>query len=102
MLTVAGIVLSVLGSPVLLPFYIIGLANYFLSAGIPTLRGIVRILESSQRKKRFNPGKTQASEAFHACVVCQKTDVSDPHLEFRIATDGEEYCTGHLPERENP
>ena len=102
MLAAAGIVITVLESPGMFPFYVLGLTNYFVWAGIPTLRGTVRILESGQRKKRFNSGKIPASEAFHACVVCQKTDVSDPHLEFRIGTDGAEYCTEHLPDREIP
>lgn len=92
---VAGlVVLSAISQPILLPFYLLAYANYFAWAGIPTLRGTARMIESGKRKKAFHAG----SEAFHTCAVCRKTDVSDPQMEFRIGTDGEEYCTDHLPE----
>jgi hypothetical protein len=98
MLMAGGILVGIISAPLLLPFFTVAFANYILWAGIPALRGTVRVIESGKRKKRFNSAKTSASEAFHTCVVCRKTDVSDPHMEFRIGQDGEEYCTGHLPE----
>ncbi len=98
MLMAGGFVITAISLPILLPFFTVALANYFLWAGIPALRGTVRIIESGKRKRCFISGKTAASEAFHTCVVCRKTDVTDPYLEFRTGSDGEEYCTGHLPE----
>ena len=92
------IVLNAIGQPVLLPFYLAGYANYLIWAGIPALRGTAAAIESGKRKKVFRAGKMSVSEAFHTCVICKKTDVSDPQMEFRIGADGEEYCTGHLPE----
>lgn len=96
------VLLGAISQPVLLPFYLAAYANYFIWAGIPALRGTAKLIESGKRKQRFNSGKATASVAFHTCAVCQKTDVSDPHAEFRIGSDGEEYCSGHLPERESP
>lgn len=90
------ILLNAIGQPWLLPFYLCGYANYFIWAGIPALRGTARIIEAGKRKKVFNSSKLPASEAFHTCIVCRKTDVSDPQLEFRIGNDGEEYCVEHL------
>jgi hypothetical protein len=98
MLMAGGFLLTIISMPILLPFFAVAFANYILWAGIPALRGTASMIESGKRKKRFNAGKTAASEAFHTCVVCQKTDVTDPHMEFRIGHDGEEYCTGHLPD----
>lgn len=92
------VLLTAIGQPWLLPFYLVGYANYFIWAGIPALRGTARVIEAGKRKKRFNASKLPASEAFHTCAVCAKTDVSDPHLEFRIGKNGEEYCAEHLPE----
>ena len=91
------IVLGAVSQPILLPFYVLAYANYVIWAGIPTLRGTTRMIESGQRKKRFNAGKMPANEAFHTCLVCKKTDISDPHLEFRMHENGEEYCVDHLP-----
>ena len=98
MLVAGGILLAIISAPFLLPFFLVAQANYIIWAGIPALRGTVRIIESGKRKKLFSSAKTPASEAFHTCVVCKKTNVSDPHAEFRIGSDGEEYCTGHLPD----
>jgi hypothetical protein len=95
MFAAALIVLGAISEPVLFPFYLLAYTNYFVWAGIPALRGSVRLIEAGKRKRAFSAGGT---EAFHTCVVCKKTDVSDPQLEFRIGTDGEEYCTEHLPE----
>lgn len=96
MLMAAGLLLSAVSMPILLPFFLAALANYFIWAGVPALRGTARIIEAGKRKKAFKGAQT--AEAFHTCAVCQKTDVSDPHAEFRIGSDGVEYCSGHLPE----
>ena len=95
---VAGVIIlyKAFTHPVLLPFYILAYANYLIWAAIPALRGTARVIQAGQRRKQFNSGKLPASEAFHTCAVCRKTDVSDPQLEFRIGSDGEEYCVEHL------
>ena len=36
------------------------------------------------------------SQALHHCAICGATELSDPNLEFRVATNGEEYCLPHL------
>lgn len=97
-LTGLGILLAMIQSPILIPFFGMTLMNYLTWVAIPTLRGTARVLDASKRKQRFNAAKLPNAAAFHTCAVCQKTDVSDPHLEFRIGRNGEEYCTDHLPE----
>jgi hypothetical protein len=96
MLMAAGFVLTAVSTPILLPFFVVAFANYFIWAGLPALRGTVAVMEAGKRKKAFNSAKASASEAFHTCVICRKTDVSDPQLEFRIGRDGDEYCVEHL------
>ncbi|GAA5127475.1 hypothetical protein GCM10023212_32410 [Luteolibacter yonseiensis] len=98
MLTGGLILYSALKHPILLPFYLIGYANYLIWAAIPALRGTARVMEAGRRRKQFNAGKPPASEAFHTCAVCDRTDVTDPHMEFRIGRDGREYCKDHVPE----
>lgn len=90
--------MMILGAPILLPYAILGFANYILLAGIPALRGTARMIEAGQRKKHFRASKLSEDEAFHTCSVCDKTDASDPGLEFRVGMDGREYCEEHLPE----
>jgi hypothetical protein len=42
---------------------------------------------------------TADSVALHRCVVCGETEESNPALEFRVATDGLDYCQRHRPSR---
>ena len=95
----AGIwVLAVMRDWRMLPFLLLGYAGYLLFAGIPALRGKLRstaggpFLGGARRQTPAN------DTAFHVCVHCQRTDLSDPALEFRVGTDGQEYCTEHLPD----
>ena len=43
--------------------------------------------------------EVEVSTGFHRCHVCGRTEVTNPDLAFRIASDGEEYCQTHLPVR---
>jgi hypothetical protein len=92
------LVISMFGNPWLLPIFLLGYANYIFWAGIPALRGTARVIESAQRRKRFNAAKTSADDAFHTCETCKRTDISDPRLEFRVGRNGKEYCVDHLGE----
>jgi membrane associated rhomboid family serine protease len=53
--------------------------------------------EVAERRKRFEDAARNESEPLHRCTVCGATELSDPNLDFRVASDGEEYCTSHLP-----
>lgn len=90
---------SVFSNVWLLPFYLLACANYILFAGIPALRGTARVIESAQRRRRFNAARDAGPESFHSCAVCERTEVTDPGLEFRVGEDGREYCAQHLPEQ---
>lgn len=94
----AFLVMGVLSNWIMLPFFLLAYANYLIWAGVPALRGTARVIESAQRRKRFNAAKEPEHVAFHTCGVCGRTDASDPELEFRVGPDGCEYCEEHLPE----
>ena len=94
----ACLVLQVFFNPWLVPFFLLGYGNYLIFAGIPAFRGTARVMEAAQRKRVFNPGKTPDAVAFHGCELCDRTEVTDPGLEFRVGNDGHEYCEDHLPE----
>ena len=60
-------------------------------------RGRRRIKQQAQQTK-------EESEPFHRCVICDKTDLSDPQLEFRYCpqcTGGQGYCPDHIFEHEH-
>jgi hypothetical protein len=50
-----------------------------------------------KRRNKFTAAKASVDNTLHCCIVCEKTEISDPNAEFRVAEDGEEYCLDHLP-----
>jgi membrane associated rhomboid family serine protease len=72
-------------------------ANYFIFFGPEMVRSARHRKEVSARRKRFEGDSGRAAEALHHCAICGATELSDPHLEFRVARNGEEYCIPHLP-----
>lgn len=92
------VIINALADPMItVPIYAMGFANYLIFAAMPALRGQAQLRQSSQRRSRFNAQKMDPTEAFHTCVICQRNDIEDPEMEFRIGADGKEYCTEHLP-----
>ena len=83
-------------SPLLIGFYLLGFVNYLLWAAIPALRGQGLLVKAARRRKSFEKNTATDENTFHRCVVCSNTELSHPDLEFRMATDGKEYCTDHL------
>lgn len=57
--------------------------------------------ETYARQQRFEELKREAEKempSMHACVVCGRTEATNPELEFRVSSvDDAEYCREHLP-----
>lgn len=70
------------------------LANYLIFF----LPGLIRNWQSERtdavRLAKFHGGE---EVSVHRCSQCSRTEVSHAELDFRVAADGEEYCTEHLP-----
>lgn len=76
---------------------IVSLANFLLFFG-PEIVSIVRRRRGvANRRSAFAKASVPEDEPLHRCVTCQRSDVSHPELEFRVARDGNDYCTEHLP-----
>lgn len=93
----AGILLICILNPSEFPFYLMATLNYVLWVGFPALRGKAREARSAQRRADFQAAAKQGT-AFHSCEACGRTDHSHPELDFRIAGDGREFCSDHLPD----
>lgn len=93
-----GLVLAVSADLRLLPFLLLGYGNYIVFAGYPALRGVARVMETGERRGRFRAASDTMGAAFHRCAACDRTDVTDAGLEFRVGGDGEEYCLDHVRE----
>ncbi len=72
------------------------LANYLLFFGPGFIKGRIEAENSRARRKKFAPA---AADTLHRCVQCDRTEASNPELEFRVSGDGQEYCLEHLPRR---
>ncbi len=75
------------------------LGNYLLFFGFDLVKAFHTTQQIAKRRHEFREKARPEEDTLHHCKVCQRTEKSDPDLEFRVASDGEEYCTEHLPSR---
>ena len=72
--------------------------NDLVFFGTEIFQAAVQRNEVATRRRRFESDKAAATEeSLHKCEVCGRTEISEPHLDFRVSKDGHEYCTEHLP-----
>ena len=76
---------------------LVAFANYFLFFGREIFQDAVHRRDVHARRSRFAKAQLPDDEALHRCEVCGRTENVAPELEFRVAKDGHEYCTEHLP-----
>jgi hypothetical protein len=77
---------------------VVALANYLIFFGPETYRNARTRRQVAERRRKFEAAKaTSPNETLHQCAVCQRTEVTNPELDFRVARDGHEYCREHLP-----
>ena len=72
-------------------------ANYFLFFGREIFQDAAHRRTVQARRQKFESSQRPDDEALHRCEVCGRTENVAPELEFRVAKDGHEYCTEHLP-----
>lgn len=72
-------------------------ANYFLFFGKEIFQDAVMRREVATRRQRFAKAQLPDDQSLHRCEVCGRTEHASPDLEFRVAKDGHEYCSEHLP-----
>jgi len=87
----------VFGDPALKTATILCLTNYLVFFGPSLLRQAQHNRETQARRARFEAAKTPDEETLHRCAVCGLTEATAPDMDFRVAADGREYCTTHLP-----
>lgn len=101
LLTLAGVAFQLMvgGTRDSVPI-LVALVNYLLFFGPAWLTYWREQGRTISRQQEFQvAAKSDMDETLHHCKVCGRTEVSSPELEFRVASDGEEYCFAHLPSR---
>lgn len=94
-----GILLLV--NAVLHPFSLLivapGMIPYLLWVLPNVARSRKTLVKAAGRRRQFTVAKGGASEPFHVCEVCRRTERDPADLEFFVMPDGKEYCSEHLP-----
>jgi cytochrome c553 len=80
---------------------IVAMGNYLLFFG-PEIFAEARLRGTTVRRRaKFESEARSHEAALHICAVCHCTEITSPEKEFRVSRDGNEYCTEHLPPRNN-
>jgi hypothetical protein len=72
------------------------LGNYLIFFGPSLIQRSHENRKLQHRRSKFEATK-DSSPTLHRCEACGITEAIDPHADFRVASDGKEYCTRHLP-----
>ena len=78
---------------------IVCLVNYLFFFGFDLAKSFKANQKIARRRHEFREKARPEAETLHCCTVCGRTELSDADLEFRVSSNGEEYCTEHLPTR---
>ncbi|MBK8093127.1 MAG: hypothetical protein IPK32_14350 [Verrucomicrobiaceae bacterium] len=78
------------------PFYLLlvipGTLNFLVAFGPDFIKGRLRHKKVADRRAQHQAAQAPEGSSFHQCRVCQKTELDDAALEFRVMADGEEIC----------
>ncbi|MEM8953804.1 MAG: rhomboid family intramembrane serine protease [Verrucomicrobiota bacterium] len=99
MLDVAVIFLIIIGSPTNAIPFAFAFIPFAIFAGPIFLEYMKNSASTAERRARFQAAAQPESDSFHKCYACGVTEIDDPNLEFRVASDGEEYCLPCLQEK---
>ena len=85
--------------PLRVPMFF-SLLNFFIACAPICWKNFTQRTKVASRRARFESAQRPAGEFFHQCALCRKTELDDPHLEFRVTSDGEEYCSVCNPKKQ--
>jgi hypothetical protein len=92
-LNVAMTVLFVMGDPSSFWMVLFSYLNFFVTFGPGFIKERAHMAKVGNRRAQFQEASKSGAAFFHQCVVCGKTDVDDPTLEFRVNDSGDEVCS---------
>lgn len=99
-LALIGLLIAILGilqNPILLILALPAMLPYMLWVLPDLIHSRKTLVKAAIRRQKFNATQPSEHEPFHRCVVCGRTERDSADLEFRVTTDGKEYCQDHLP-----
>lgn len=82
-----------LGSPSAIFLIVFANLNFLVVFGPHFLKMWIQRGEVAARRNRFESAQLPQDAFFHQCSVCKKTEIDNPHLEFRVLDSGDEICS---------
>ena len=73
--------------------------NYLVVFGPGFVSERARLARVAARRNRFEAAQVPQNTFFHQCSVCQKTEIDNPQLDFRVLDSGDEICSECLVKR---
>jgi membrane associated rhomboid family serine protease len=80
---------------------VVALSNYLIFFGPEIIHDARNRRGVANRRQRFEIEQREQEEPLHRCALCGATELTNPSLEFRVSSNGEEYCMEHLPQAQN-
>ena len=99
LLSAFGLAVQAFKFPILFLYFLFAFANYLLWIMPDFIRARRGLATAAARRQKFEHSRQPESPSFHKCSVCGRTEQDDPHLDFRVGPDGNEYCSDHLPDK---
>ncbi len=91
-LDVALTVLLVMGTPSAFWSVLFAHLNFLITFGPGFIKERQHMAKVGLKRAAFESGSNSGAAFFHQCTVCQKTEVDDPKLDFRVNAEGDEIC----------
>ena len=95
-ITLGMLLLGLMASPISAwAAAIVSLSNYLLFFVPALMRRSLDQRKIIVRRTQFEAASQPASESLYRCAVCGRTELTHPELEFRVGSDGNDYCVEH-------
>lgn len=108
MLSAAGVIWVILFWPLVFKIAaIVAFLNYLLFFGPAAITAVRRGASAYKRQREFSSNMGAVpGQARHTCVICNRTELSNPELEFRYCScpacgDGKAFCVEHLTQHKS-
>jgi len=86
-------VFMVMQDPWSIIMIVAGHLNFFAAFGPDVIKQTKHAAKVTDRRSRFAAAAAPAGAFFHQCSVCQKTEIDNPQLDFRVLASGDEICS---------
>ena len=97
----AIMILSSLGQPLVVGATLVAAFLNYLLFFHNDLRGHLGLLKAGVTRFAAPPSRSMPAsvqqESLHRCEQCNRSEIYNPDLEFRVTSAGHEYCRDHLP-----